>query len=163
MADATIVGKTIVTYNLHLESRGNDALRDAQIEEIVDDARRYDADTPILLAGDFNLDLSAGSAAKTIRRDRFQDTLANGHSPTTPGSFFENGRVIDWIFSRGPMRSSQPQVHSSVSASDHYPSRSRWISFSTGRQITVRAKTHSFVPPLGFQEWWLTVQTARPR
>lgn len=121
VADATIVGKTIVTYNLHLESRGNDALRDSQIEEIVDDARRYDADTPILLAGDFNLDLSAGSSAQTIRRGRFQDTFANGHLPTTPGSFFENGRVIDWIFSRGPMRSSQPQVHSSVSASDHYP------------------------------------------
>jgi endonuclease/exonuclease/phosphatase family metal-dependent hydrolase len=40
---------------------------------------------------------------------------------TTPASFFENGRIIDWIFTRGPISSSQPKVHRSESASDHYP------------------------------------------
>ena len=46
VADANIFGKTVVTYNLHLESRGNDALRSSQIEEVVKDAQRYGADRP---------------------------------------------------------------------------------------------------------------------
>jgi endonuclease/exonuclease/phosphatase family metal-dependent hydrolase len=121
VSEATIAGKTIVTYNLHLESKGDDGLRMSQLEETLQDARQYGADTPILLAGDFNLDVSNGTAASVIRRAQFQDTFTDQHSPTTPNSFFEDGRTIDWIFSRGPFRPSQPRVHRSVSASDHYP------------------------------------------
>ena len=116
-----IAGKTIVVYNLHLESRGDDNLRCSQLDETLDDARQYNWDTTILLAGDFNLDVSAGTAASAISRTRFEDAFANQHSPTTPDSFFERGRTIDWIFARGPVRAGQPQVHRSVSASDHYP------------------------------------------
>jgi endonuclease/exonuclease/phosphatase family metal-dependent hydrolase len=119
--EATIAGKTIVTYNLHLESKGNDVLRGCQLAETLEDARQYGADTPILLAGDFNLDASRGTVASAIRRAQLRDAFANQHLPTTPNSFFEEGRTIDWIFSRGPVRLSQPQVHRSVSASDHYP------------------------------------------
>jgi endonuclease/exonuclease/phosphatase family metal-dependent hydrolase len=119
--EAHIAGKTIVTYNVHLESKGDDGLRVSQLKETLQDALQYDADTPILLAGDFNLDVSDGTVASAIRRARFQDAFANQHLPTTPNSFFEQGRAIDWIFSRGPVRPSQPQVHRSVSASDHYP------------------------------------------
>jgi endonuclease/exonuclease/phosphatase family metal-dependent hydrolase len=121
VCDANIAGKTIVTYNLHLESRGDDALRGSQLDETLNDARRYDGDTPIVLAGDFNLDVSAGSAATAISRAQFLDAFANQHRPTTPHSFLEPGRVIDWIFTRGPVRLSRPEVHRSVSASDHYP------------------------------------------
>jgi len=116
-----IPGRTVVTYNLHLESKGDDAMRVSQLEETLQDAGRYNAGTPILLAGDFNLDVSAGTAASAISRTRFEDAFANQHSPTTPDSFFERGRTIDWIFARGPVRAGQPQVHRSVSASDHYP------------------------------------------
>lgn len=45
-------GRTIARYNLHLERKGDDALRYSQFEEALHDARRYDWDTPILLAGD---------------------------------------------------------------------------------------------------------------
>jgi len=121
VCDANIAGKTIVTYNLHLESRGDDALRGSQLDETLNDARRYDGNTPIVLAGDFNLDVSAGSAATAISRAQFLDAFANQHRPTTPHSFLEPGRVIDWIFTRGPVRLSRPEVHRSVSASDHYP------------------------------------------
>jgi endonuclease/exonuclease/phosphatase family metal-dependent hydrolase len=119
--DANIAGKTVVTYNLHLESKGDDRLRCSQLDEVLDDARRYDGNTPIALAGDFNLDVSGGLAAGAISRAQFQDAFANQHVSTTPGSFLEQGRVIDWIFTRGPIRASQPQVHRSVSASDHFP------------------------------------------
>jgi endonuclease/exonuclease/phosphatase family metal-dependent hydrolase len=116
-----IAGKTIVVYNLHLESRGDDQLRISQLEEALDDAKQYNWITPILLAGDFNLDVSAGRAASAISRAQFQDAFANQHVPTTPASFFENGRTIDWILMRGPVRAGGSRVYRSVSASDHYP------------------------------------------
>src|ERR1700675_562240 len=121
VCDTTIAGKRLVTYNLHLESRGDDALRCSQIEETLEDARRYDMNTPIVLAGDLNLDVSREPASTAITQTQFLDAFAKRHVPTTPGSFLEPGRTIDWIFTRGPIRASQPQVGRSVSASDHYP------------------------------------------
>lgn len=121
VSEANIAGKRIITYNLHLESKGDEPLRCSQLNEALEDAERYNSDTPILIAGDFNLDVSEGPGATAISRARFQDAFANQHAPTTPGSFLEHGRIIDWIFTRGPVRDSQPHVHRSVSASDHYP------------------------------------------
>jgi endonuclease/exonuclease/phosphatase family metal-dependent hydrolase len=121
VSDANIAGKTIVTYNAHLESRGDDQLRCYQLDEVLNDARRYNSNTPILLTGDFNMDVSQGPAAGAITRAQFQDAFAKHHEPTTPGSFLEHGRTIDWVFTRGLIRAGQPHVHRSVSASDHYP------------------------------------------
>ena len=121
VADANVGEKIIVTYNLHLESRGDDRIRGAQMIETLQDAKRYRADAAVVLAGDLNMDVSAGDVAQAIRRADFQDAFTNQHSPTTPKSFFVDGRVIDWIFSRGSLRSDTPQVHSLVSGSDHYP------------------------------------------
>jgi len=121
VADANVGEKIIVTYNLHLESRGDDRIRGAQMIETLQDAKRYRADTAVVLAGDLNMDVSAGDVAQAIRRADFQDAFTNQHSPTTAKSFFVDGRVIDWIFSRGSLRSDNPQVHSLVSGSDHYP------------------------------------------
>lgn len=121
VSDANIAGKTMVSYNLHLESKGDDRLRGSQLDETLEDATRYSSNTPILLAGDFNLDISRGTAASTISHAQFQDAFAHHHVATTPHSFLEDGRIIDWIFTRGPIRASEPQVHRSVSASDHYP------------------------------------------
>lgn len=121
VSEANIAGKTIVTYNLHLESKGDDRLRCSQLDEVLEDSRQYNWDSTILLSGDFNLDVSQGAAASAISRAQFQDAFANYHAPTTPGSFMEHGRIIDWVFARGRVRGYQPRVHRSVSASDHYP------------------------------------------
>ena len=121
VCETAIAGKRLVTYNLHLESKGDDVLRCSQIEETLEDARRYDISTPIVLAGDLNLDVSREPASSAISQTQFLDAFANQHVPTTPGSFLEPGRTIDWIFTRGPIRASQPQVGRSVSSSDHYP------------------------------------------
>ena len=118
---ANIAGKTIVTYNLHLESKGDDELRRSQLGEALEDARRYDWNTPAVLAGDFNLDVSGGDAASAITRAQFKDAFASQHAATTPHSLLEQGQTIDWIFTRGPIRSIEPKVHRSISASDHYP------------------------------------------
>jgi hypothetical protein len=88
------------------------------MKETLQDAQRYKADTVVVLAGDLNMDVSAGDVAQAIRRADFQDAFTNEHSPTTPNSFFTTGGVIDWIFSRGPLRSATPQVGRSVSGSD---------------------------------------------
>ncbi len=121
VCETIIAGKRLVTYNLHLESKGDDTLRCSQIVETLEDTRRYDASTPIVLAGDLNLDTSVGPASTAISQAQFQDAFVNQRMPTTPGSFLESGRAIDWIFTRGPIRASQTQVGRSVSASDHYP------------------------------------------
>jgi len=121
VCETVIAGKKVVTYNLHLESKGGVALRCSQLHETLEDARRYDISTPIVLAGDLNLDVSREPASTAIIQTQFLDAFANQHVPTTPGSFLEPGRTIDWIFTRGPIRASQPQVGRSVSASDHYP------------------------------------------
>src|SRR5208283_3212665 len=42
----------LVVYNVHLESRGDDALRCSQLAEIIQDAQRYDFGVPIIVAGD---------------------------------------------------------------------------------------------------------------
>ncbi|HXX76842.1 MAG TPA: endonuclease/exonuclease/phosphatase family protein [Nitrospiraceae bacterium] len=121
VADACIGGRTITTYNLHLESRGDDRLRRAQMEETLRDAHGYKPNEAVVLAGDFNMDVSAGDVARLIRNADFQDAFENQHIPTTPNSFFTDGRMIDWIFSRGPLRSGTPKVHRSITGSDHYP------------------------------------------
>ena len=118
---ASVAGKTIITYNLHLESKGDDRLRGSQLQETMQDAGQYSANTPILLAGDFNLDASGGDIAAAISQAQFQDAFGNQHPATTPDTLLEPGRAIDWIFLRGPVRPDQPQVCRSVSASDHYP------------------------------------------
>jgi endonuclease/exonuclease/phosphatase family metal-dependent hydrolase len=121
VSEVNVAGRKMVTYNLHLESKGDDALRCSQLDEVLGEAQRQGANTPILLSGDFNLDASFGPAAEAINRAGFRDAFAGRHSATTPASFFESGRVIDWILTRGFVEVSQPQVFRSVSASDHFP------------------------------------------
>jgi endonuclease/exonuclease/phosphatase family metal-dependent hydrolase len=121
VVEVNIAGKMMVSYNLHLESKGDDGLRRAQLGETLDDAERYPSKMPIVLAGDFNVDVSEGPAAAALGQAGFYDAFANHHLPTTPHSLLEKGRIIDWIFTRGAARSSEPAVHRSLKASDHYP------------------------------------------
>ena len=100
VCEADVAGKTVVAYNLHLESKGDDRLRGSQLEETLEDSRQYSARMPVLLAGDFNLDVSGGTVATAVSRAQFQDAFANQHLPTTPDSFFADGLTIDWVFSR---------------------------------------------------------------
>jgi endonuclease/exonuclease/phosphatase family metal-dependent hydrolase len=122
VAEINVAGRRLVTYNLHLESRGADALRIAQLGEVMSDATRYDAACPLIVAGDFNLDASKPAVALAVAKAGFQDAIAAPHTPTTPAhGLFEAGRQIDWAFVRGPARPRSGQVHRRVKASDHYP------------------------------------------
>ena len=120
LTNVCIGGKMLAVYNLHLESR-NDSIRRAQLSELLQDARQYDCDTPIVLAGDFNLDVTEASAASAIVDRRFHNPFEHEHLRTTPSNHFGRKGAIDWILINGKLCSVAARIHSSVSASDHYP------------------------------------------
>src|SRR5262244_3777749 len=67
VAEINVAGSKLFTYNLHLESRGNDELRVSQLTEVLSDSPR-DAKSPILIAGDLNIDASKGAASAALTR-----------------------------------------------------------------------------------------------
>lgn len=122
VTDVNVGGRRLVTYNLHLESRGDDQLRRAQLNEVVIDAQCYSQKVPVIVAGDLNFDVSCGDVAAAISEAKFFSPFSGKRLPTTtPRSMFPAGRAIDWFFTRGPLQAGQPAVHRSVRASDHYP------------------------------------------
>jgi endonuclease/exonuclease/phosphatase family metal-dependent hydrolase len=111
-----------------LESRGNDQLRLAQLDEVLKDAKAYEPARLTVIAGDLNLNASNPSPAEAIARDGFIYAVPTGRLATTPARhLLEPGRYIDWAFVRGPVQTGKGHVHNSIKASDHYP-----ISFEIG-------------------------------
>jgi endonuclease/exonuclease/phosphatase family metal-dependent hydrolase len=108
-------GKPLVVYNLHLESKGTGQLRLEQLEEVLDDAQRYPAQTPIIIAGDFNSFTSHSSLIPRLRqagyRSAFGDQRVRTH--VMVGS-------LDWVFVRGDIECEHGQVLR-VPGSDHFP------------------------------------------
>ncbi|HXJ87985.1 MAG TPA: endonuclease/exonuclease/phosphatase family protein [Candidatus Binatia bacterium] len=122
VADINVAGSTLVTYNLHLESKASDALRLSQLKEVLSDAARRSPQCPTLVAGDFNLDVSRDAAAVALAIAGFHDAVTVPRTSfTTPRSLFDGGQRIDWAFIHGPIRAGSAQVHNRVTASDHYP------------------------------------------
>ena len=109
-------------YNLHLESRSNDELRSAQLNEVLEDSAKHDSACPVILAGDLNLNASKPGIAGALDRAGFRDAVPTARLATTPARhLLEAGRPIDWAFVRGPGEADAGTVHRSVKASDHYP------------------------------------------
>ncbi|HZU28277.1 MAG TPA: endonuclease/exonuclease/phosphatase family protein [Bryobacteraceae bacterium] len=116
VSEINVGGRTMVVYNLHLESRGPGRARWLQLRETIADARRYSADTPILLAGDLNTKYAASRFTGLLERNGFHDCL-DGHSGKTHRII---GR-LDWIFVRGPLACSSAEVDHEARGSDHFP------------------------------------------
>lgn len=115
-------GVSIITYNLHLESRANDELRLAQLDEVLNDARAYETRRLTIIAGDLNLDASKLTAAQAIAGERFIHAVPTARVATTPPRhLLEPGRHIDWAFVRGLLQIEKGWVHNAIKASDHYP------------------------------------------
>ena len=122
VVDVNVAGRWLVSYNMHLESRGDANLRQAQLRECLQDSKQYKRSTPIVLAGDMNLNVARYDAVSELKREDFTSPFTGQQIRTTPAkSLLDRGSTIDWIFTRGPIRSIQPQVHTSVEASDHFP------------------------------------------
>jgi endonuclease/exonuclease/phosphatase family metal-dependent hydrolase len=121
-AEIDIAGTSIVSYNLHLESRANDELRISQLQEVLLDAASYDATRPIILSGDLNLNASKPHVTQVLAHTGFRDAAPSGRVATTPPRhLLDGGRHIDWAFIRGPVQIDMYRVHTNVKASDHYP------------------------------------------
>ncbi len=121
-AEIDIAGLSIVTYNLHLESRASDELRLSQLEEVVRDAAAYDATRPLIISGDLNLNASKLGVTEVLARRGFRDAAPTARVATTPSRhLLEGGRHIDWAFIRGPVQIDKSRVHNTVKGSDHYP------------------------------------------
>ena len=129
VTEINVAGSTLITYNLHLESRGNDELRLSQLDEVLSDAARYEPHYFVVMAGDLNLNVSKNAAAESLARAGFRNAVEAAPTPTTSSRrLFEAGRSIDWACVRGPIQTDSGQVHSLIQASDHYP-----ISFNLRR------------------------------
>jgi len=121
VADAWIESRRIITYNLHLESRGTDDLRLQQLSEVLDDARRPTDSSLTIVGGDFNMNLAGGKASAMARSTGLHDAVNLPGVPTAPVRVpGEHAHTIDWILVSRDLGSAG-QVHSSVHASDHYP------------------------------------------
>ena len=122
MSHISCFEEQLVVYNVHLESRGNDELRCCQLIEILRDVHQYNPDAPVVIAGDFNLDLSREPFASIIENVMFNSSFKNVEiRKTTTRSRLGRARAIDWILVRGCLNDAVPEVHDSVRASDHYP------------------------------------------
>jgi endonuclease/exonuclease/phosphatase family metal-dependent hydrolase len=122
VTEIDIPGHSIVCYNLHLESRSNDDLRLAQLNEVLLDASKYDSTRVLVLAGDFNLNASQPEISKVLAAAGFGDVVPTARVPTTPPRhLLDAGRHIDWAFVRDPIQTEAGKVLRSGKASDHYP------------------------------------------
>jgi endonuclease/exonuclease/phosphatase family metal-dependent hydrolase len=114
--------KQLAVYNLHLESKGDENLRLAQLQEAIQDANAHSQEIPTLLAGDLNFDVSHAAPAGALHQVGFRSALKlpSPHT-TTPRGLFRRPRTIDWAYVSGPVEPIQGRVHDRVQASDHYP------------------------------------------
>ncbi len=116
VADTSIYGRKVVSYNLHLESRGSDDLRVRQLSQVLEDCRRCADHPTLVVAGDFNFRVGVGAVARALREAGLHDAVRLPMRPTTT----DEAHVIDWVFVSGTL-GSRGQVHSDIRASDHYP------------------------------------------
>jgi len=120
LSHVTIAETTLAVYNLHLESRGGDDPRRSQLVETLNGTLRYGLDVPVIVAGDFNFDVTEPGNACVNERG-FQNPFADLGLRTARAHSFSRSNTIDWILTRGPVAPVSPKIDHSVSASDHYP------------------------------------------
>jgi endonuclease/exonuclease/phosphatase family metal-dependent hydrolase len=122
VANIELGGQTMITYNLHLESKEDDTLRVSQLNEVLVDAGSASKNGPALIAGDLNLNAAEGEAATALERAGFRDGIGLPDVRTRPGrGMFDQGRSIDWIFLSGGLNGQNGRIHRNVRASDHFP------------------------------------------
>lgn len=115
VAELELAGRTIVVYNLHLESRSTH-VEELQLQEILDDTKRYPADTPIILAGDLNTKYDAGAMGAKLRELGWRSALGS-RAPKTHKIMFS----LDWILVHGPLQVEGGKVEHGTQGSDHMP------------------------------------------
>jgi endonuclease/exonuclease/phosphatase family metal-dependent hydrolase len=108
-------GKPLVVYDLHLESKGTEQLRLLQLKEVLDDARRYPPETPVIVAGDFNTLSFHSRLIPELQRAGFRSAFGDRRVRT-----HVIVGALDWVFVRGSIEYEHQQVLH-VPGSDHFP------------------------------------------
>ncbi len=108
-------GKLLVVYDLHLESKGTEQLRLQQLEEVLEDAKRYPSDTPVIIAGDLNTLSFHSRLIPRLRQAGFRNALGDRRIRT-----HVIVGALDWFFVRGSIEYEHQQVLR-VPGSDHFP------------------------------------------
>ena len=122
ICELTFGFRTLLLYNLHLESRGSAELRMSQLSEIITDIGQQPPEMPVLLAGDFNFDLSKGAALSLLAGTGIDNPFASlGGRKTVLKTGHGKSGAIDWTLTRGTLAACRPGIHDSVAASDHFP------------------------------------------
>lgn len=118
VAEIELDDQTLVIYNTHLESRGDEDGRTRQMQEILADAQAHHPNSPVIVAGDLNTRLARGHQASPViecaEKQQFADATGDA-VPCAPG-----GPRLDWILTRGLQAISVP-AHPWTRASDHQP------------------------------------------
>jgi endonuclease/exonuclease/phosphatase family metal-dependent hydrolase len=109
-------GNLLVVYNLHLESRTTEHGGRLQLDEVLADAQRYPAGTPVIVAGDLNTMSRHSPLITRMREARYSSCFGERRIRT----HIIIG-VLDWIFVRGPITCEGTEVHRDFHASDHFP------------------------------------------
>lgn len=124
IAELDYRGRTLVVYNLHLESRSAGDIQLQQLKEVLADTARYSKDTPIIIAGDLNTKYkhSQTTILEELAQQGYEDAF-NGRNERT--HFFIGS--VDYIFARGPIRIEGAKVHRDLHGSDHYPISARLL------------------------------------
>jgi endonuclease/exonuclease/phosphatase family metal-dependent hydrolase len=121
ICNTAVQGRTLAVYNTHLESRGGDHLRTSQLSEMVSEIERDPQHARVFVGGDFNFDLSRGSAANLITNCKLTSPLIHlGGRPTTRSRLGKSA-ALDWILTGKGLIATSPEIHYAIGASDHYP------------------------------------------
>jgi endonuclease/exonuclease/phosphatase family metal-dependent hydrolase len=122
ITEITIRQRTLALFNGHLESRGSDQLRTQQLSEICEEIAGYAPQSCVILAGDFNFDVSKGKTAALVSDMLWDNPFASiAGRRTTEARRRSERRAIDWILTGKALSGTNPEIHNSVDASDHYP------------------------------------------
>jgi len=121
-------GKRVRVYVVHFESSATSSARVKQMQEVLDDAKKFNL--PAVIGGDFN-ELPGGFVFRTARDAGFENSFEGNHQPTGTCSA-RNGRLlcstkIDWQVNKGLTVTEKtidyPLNSSSAAISDHAPVR----------------------------------------
>lgn len=122
ICEITIQARTLILYNAHLESRGNDELRSAQLSEMLSEVESSSEAAQVIIAGDFNFDLSLGTAATLVAGMQLDSPFARlGGTRTAWNRRHARNAAIDWVLTGKALHVSIPEIHHSIGASDHFP------------------------------------------
>lgn len=109
-------GGRLVVYNLHLESKTTEHGRLLQLKEVLADAERYPAGTPVMVAGDLNTMYRHSPLIARMRQAGYNSGFGDRRIRT----HILIG-ALDWVFVKGPMTCEGAEVHRDFRASDHFP------------------------------------------